>query len=213
MAEISMRDDFARDLSHGARLLRRNPAFSIVVVATLAVAIGAAVAVFSVVDAWLFRPLNFPDAERLAIAFAARPERPNEPAVWLPYRAFLGWKERSRSLCGLMPALRASAADPYDALRSGGERGPAVAPAHRAQVMMLVGQMAGCVVMLVATTLLMRTFMRLHAEPLGFEARNVSVANLILPNDPFDSSEKRNIFYPGRRPDSDHCRGPFRRSG
>jgi predicted permease len=94
-----------------------------------------------------------------------------------------------------MPALRVSDADPYDALRSGGERSAAIAPAHRAQVVMLVAQMAGCVVMLVATTLLMRTFMRLQAEPLGFEGRNVSVANLILPNDPFDSSEARNIFY------------------
>ena len=483
---MSLLNDFVRDLSHGARLLRRNPGFSTVVVATLAIAIGAAVTVFSIVDAWLFRPLNFPEAEHLAIAFAARPERPSEPAVWLPYRAFLGWKERSRSfaslsaafprdvtltsasdaravlglsvspeffrtfgvgplvgralsesdvrgpravvlsyglwqrqfggsdsaigtsitlsgvpyqligvmprdfetrildmrfefwtllmtgeagyetggagpvalvgrlrngvsidaarselagitretesgypvnfnrfvvnlaslqadntrtvratlvtvsaavvslllvaamnvgalllghglgrmreaairtaigsgrarlirqflteslliavaggvvgltlaaiairlfvawnplgalpanairldlrvlaaagvamavtsiVCGLMPALRVSDADPYDALRSGGERGPAGAPAYRAQVMMLVAQMAGCVVMLVATTLLIRTFARLQAEPLGFDARNVSVANLILPNDPFDSSEKRNIFY------------------
>jgi putative ABC transport system permease protein len=81
---MSWLNDFVRDLSHGARLLRRNPGFSTVVVATLAIAIGAAVTVFSIVDAWLFRPLNFPEAEHLAIAFAARPERPSEPAVWLP---------------------------------------------------------------------------------------------------------------------------------
>src|SRR6266498_4101528 len=86
---VSLLEEFARDLSYGARLLRRNLGFSTVVVATLAIAIGAAVTVFSIVDAWLFRPLNFPESGRLVIAFAARPERPNEPAVWLPYRAFL----------------------------------------------------------------------------------------------------------------------------
>jgi predicted permease len=62
-------------------------------------------------------------------------------------------------------------------------------------MVMLVIQMAGCVVLIVATTLLMRTFMRLQTEPLGFEARHLSVANVILPNDSFGSSEKRNIFY------------------
>jgi predicted permease len=91
-------DDFARDLSHGARILRRSPAFTAIVVATLGLAIAATVTVFGVVDAWLFKPLNFPHPDRLVIAFAARPERPTEPAVWLPYRDYLGWKDRNRSL-------------------------------------------------------------------------------------------------------------------
>ena len=72
---------------------------------TLAVAIAATVTVFSIVDAWLFRPLNFPDANRLVIAFAATPDRPSEPAVWLPYRAYLGWKEQSRSFTSISAAF------------------------------------------------------------------------------------------------------------
>ena len=36
-----MIDDFVRDVSHGARLLRRNPGFAAVVLATLGIAIGA----------------------------------------------------------------------------------------------------------------------------------------------------------------------------
>jgi hypothetical protein len=102
---ISLLDDFVRDLRHGARLLRRNPGFTAIVVSTLAIAIGATVAVFSIVDAWLFRPLNFPDAERLVIAFGARPERPSEPAVWLPYRVFDEWKERSGSFTSVSAAF------------------------------------------------------------------------------------------------------------
>lgn len=96
--------------------------------------------------------------------------------------------------CGLMPAWHLSRVDPGDALR-GGERGSAPAPAQRAQIVMLIAQMAGCLVLLVATTLLLRTFVRLQTESLGFDPTDLSVANVILPNDPFDSSEQRNLFY------------------
>jgi predicted permease len=98
-------DDFSRDAAHGARLLRRNPGFAAVIVSTLAVAIAATVTVFSIVDAWLFKPLNFPDANRLVIAFAAAPNTPSEPAVWLPYRAYLAWKEQSRSFESISAAF------------------------------------------------------------------------------------------------------------
>src|SRR5262249_38276510 len=84
---------------------------------------------------------------------------------------------------------------PANALRAGGERGASGAPAHRAQAAMLIGQMAACLVMLVATSLLARTFARLHSEPLGFEPVRLWVANIVLPNDPFDNGEKRNLFY------------------
>ena len=98
-------DDFSRDLAHGIRLLRRNRGFAAVIVSTLAVAIAAPLTVFSIVDAWLLRPLNFPDADRLVIAFAAAPDKPSEPAVWLPYRAYLGWKEQSRSFASISAAF------------------------------------------------------------------------------------------------------------
>src|SRR5262245_25563991 len=101
----SLVDDLVRDVRHGARLLRRNPSITAIVTATPAIAIGAAFPVFSIVDAWLFRPLNFPEAGRLVISFAARPERPDEPAVFLPYRAYLGWKERSRSFSSISAAF------------------------------------------------------------------------------------------------------------
>lgn len=94
---LSMIDDVIRDLMHGARLLRRSPGFSAVVLTTLAVAIGATVTVFSTVDAWLLRPLRFTDADRLVIGLAATRERPAEPAVFLPYRAYVAWKDQSRA--------------------------------------------------------------------------------------------------------------------
>jgi predicted permease len=54
-----------RDFIHAARSLARAPGFTLVVVATLALAIGANAAIFSVVNAVLLEPLPFPHADRL----------------------------------------------------------------------------------------------------------------------------------------------------
>ena len=58
-------DQLAQDARHGLRLLRRNPRFTLVAVAALAIGIGMNTAVFSVVDAVLLKPLPYPHPERL----------------------------------------------------------------------------------------------------------------------------------------------------
>jgi putative ABC transport system permease protein len=58
---------FLADLRHGLRLLRRAPAFTILAVITLALGVGATTAIFSVAEPVLFRPLPFPNADRLVI--------------------------------------------------------------------------------------------------------------------------------------------------
>ncbi|MGH9415152.1 MAG: ADOP family duplicated permease [Terriglobales bacterium] len=54
------------DLWQAGRLLRRQPGWSLALVLTLALGLGAAVGVFSLVNAALLRPLPFPDAGSLA---------------------------------------------------------------------------------------------------------------------------------------------------
>src|SRR6266571_4214088 len=54
-----------KDFAFGARTLRKNPAFAITALITLALGIGASAAIFSVVDAVLLRPLPYAHAERL----------------------------------------------------------------------------------------------------------------------------------------------------
>ena len=58
-------DSLQQDLTSALRQLRRTPRFSITIIATLAFGIGAATAMFTVVDQNLFRPLPFAHPERL----------------------------------------------------------------------------------------------------------------------------------------------------
>ena len=58
-------DEFGRDIRQAVRQARRNPAFSAAAITTLALGIGATVAVYSLVHAVLLRPLPYGDPDRL----------------------------------------------------------------------------------------------------------------------------------------------------
>ena len=66
-------EDLWHDLRYAARSFAKQPGFAVTVVMTLAAAIGAASAIFSVIDSVLLRPLPVPDADRLIIAWKALP--------------------------------------------------------------------------------------------------------------------------------------------
>jgi putative ABC transport system permease protein len=54
-----------QDIRHGLRLLAKNPGVTAVMVFSLALAIGANTAIFSVVDGVLLRPLPYPNPDRI----------------------------------------------------------------------------------------------------------------------------------------------------
>lgn len=64
---------WTKDFAHATRSLLRAPGFTLVTVATLALAIGPVTAIFSIVDAVLIDPLPFPNADRLVSIWASFP--------------------------------------------------------------------------------------------------------------------------------------------
>ena len=84
------------DLKYAARTLRKSGGFAAVAVLTLALGIGANTAVFSVVNAVVFRPLPFQDPGRLAMLWEKWEKKGEERTVVSSYN-FYGWKDRSQS--------------------------------------------------------------------------------------------------------------------
>src|SRR5580704_15837501 len=60
-----------QDVRYALRQLRHNPGFTLIVLTTLALCIGANTAIYSVLDAVVLRPLPYPDPDRLAMVITA----------------------------------------------------------------------------------------------------------------------------------------------
>ncbi|HEU4390436.1 MAG TPA: ABC transporter permease, partial [Blastocatellia bacterium] len=84
------------DLKYGFRLLIRNPAFSIIAITTLGLGIGANTAIFSVVDAALFKGIPYPESDRLVMLWSTAVGQgvPIEGSAIPDYRE---WREQNTS--------------------------------------------------------------------------------------------------------------------
>jgi predicted permease len=89
-----------QDLRFGFRTLRKNPGFTYIAVLTLAVAIGANAAVFSIVDAVLLRALPYRDAERLVAVWCSEIGQPGTK-IFASYSDFEEFRAHSHSFDGL----------------------------------------------------------------------------------------------------------------
>ena len=92
--------DVVQDLRYAWRMLARAPAFTLVAGLTLALGIGANVAIFSVVRGVLLRPLPFPESERLAVLWQSNLAQGLLRDDVSPAN-FLDWRDRSRSFRSL----------------------------------------------------------------------------------------------------------------
>jgi len=95
-----------QDFRFAARQFRHNPGFATTTVLTLGLGIGAATAIFSLVDAVVLRPLRFPEPDRLfwlqqvdtSLPWNAKGQPVSEA---LSYPDFLDWRAQSHSFTGM----------------------------------------------------------------------------------------------------------------
>ena len=64
---------FLQDVRYAIRTLSRSAGVTLVIIASLAIGIGANSAIFSVVNALLLKPLPYPEPERLAVLWLRSP--------------------------------------------------------------------------------------------------------------------------------------------
>jgi putative ABC transport system permease protein len=90
-----------QDIRFAARMLRRSPGFTAIAVAVLALGIGASSAIFSLLDAVIFKPLPFGDPQRLVMLWERSPTVAHHRITPLN---FVDWSQQNRSF-GAMAAI------------------------------------------------------------------------------------------------------------
>ena len=94
-----------QDIRFACRKLAKSPGFTIVAVLTLALGIGANTAIFGTIDAILFKPRPYADAERI-LTLWQRYRETGTARNWVAPGNFIDWQERAQSfdvLAGIEP--------------------------------------------------------------------------------------------------------------
>jgi putative ABC transport system permease protein len=86
---IPVIDALWKDVRYGCRVLCRNPGFSVVAVAILAIGIASATTIFSFVDAVLLKPLPYESGDRIVRILERRPDGATS---WFSAPAYLDWR-------------------------------------------------------------------------------------------------------------------------
>ena len=95
-------DSVVQDLRHAVRAMRRNPGFALLAVAVLAVGIGGATTVFSILNTLFYRPLRYPHPERLVLLgeTTAR-QRQSGPMGAVRYLDLEDWQAQAQSFAAM----------------------------------------------------------------------------------------------------------------
>ena len=99
-----MIEGIVQDLRHGARMLVKNPGFTLIAIASIAIGVGANAAMFSLADGLVLRPLPVPRADQVVSVSATAP-RASETFFLttnrLSYLDYADLRDRAQSFAGL----------------------------------------------------------------------------------------------------------------
>jgi putative ABC transport system permease protein len=104
-------ETFFQDLRYAARMLIKNPGFSMIAVVALALGIGANTAIFSVVNAVLLRPLPYKNPDRLVTLWQDHRQQGGPEDEWASPDNFFDWRDKNQAfdhvtaLIGWVPTL------------------------------------------------------------------------------------------------------------
>jgi putative ABC transport system permease protein len=97
MRGASLLEDLLKDVAYAFRLLKKSPGFTITAVASLALGVGANTAIFSIVNAFLLRPLPFDRPDRLIVLFERNVVGDEQDMALAPGN-FLDWQAAATTL-------------------------------------------------------------------------------------------------------------------
>lgn len=89
------------DLLYSLRSLRKSPGFSLVVIVTMALGIGANAAVFSLIDVMLLRPLPYPDSSHLLKLYEAKSPNDYSSRAEVAPANFLDWQKETSAFADM----------------------------------------------------------------------------------------------------------------
>ncbi|MDH3734897.1 MAG: ABC transporter permease, partial [Gemmatimonadota bacterium] len=95
-------DNLRQDIRFAFRSLRRNPGFTVIALATIALGIGVNTSIFSVVNSVLLSPMPYADADRLLTVWENHELRDWTPTEWTGRSTFADWRERSESFSDMV---------------------------------------------------------------------------------------------------------------
>ena len=100
--KMDVMETLRRETRHAARTLLRSPSFSVIAIVTLALGLGAATTIFTLLDRVVLRPLPYPDTDRLIHIGTAWPKVKADEEYGLAKGQYFYFKKHSQVLADLL---------------------------------------------------------------------------------------------------------------